>query len=160
MKRLFLHLLKGIIWKKLKTKKIKLAFNTTTMKQEIVIENLDYSPSATRSKDLSTQSKKLGKSDQLIQSRSMNKLIELSKFKQIYQTQITDTPIFDYSCEITFFKRDICFVKQANQTTQNNIRNLSTRFENVKYSVENGYICKHCKKAIEHEKITKYAASE
>jgi len=49
-KSLSLHLLKGIIRKKSKTQKIRLAFNTTTMKQEIVIENMDYNPFATRSR--------------------------------------------------------------------------------------------------------------
>jgi len=91
----------------------------------------------------------------------MNKLTELSKFDQIYQRQVTETPIFNCSlCERTFFKRDICFVKQEIQAKQNKIRKLSTSFENVKSRVENCYICKHCKKAIEHETIAKYAVPE
>jgi len=148
-KSLSLRLLKGIIRTKSKMQKIRLAFNTTTMKQEIVVENMNCNRFATTSKDRSAQ------------SRSMNKLTELSEFDQIYQRQVTDTPIFNCSsCETTFFKRDIFFVQQESQAKQTKIRKLSTGFENVKSCVENCYICKHCKRAIEHETIAKYAVPE
>jgi len=37
---------------------------------------------------------------------------------------------------------------------------LSTSFDNVKYSVANAYICKHCKKAFEDDTIAKYTFPE
>ena len=146
-KHLSLRLLKGIIREKLKTHKIRLTFNTTTMKQEIVIEHVDYNAFVTRSKKLSTQSKNSGKSSLSVQSRSTNTLTQLSKFDEIYQRQISDTPIFNCSsCERTFLKRGICLLQQGNQTRRNKIRKLSTSFEDVKSHVQDGYICKHCKK--------------
>lgn len=98
-----MRVLKGFIRKKLKTQKIKLAYKTKTMKQEVVVENPEHDVSTTRSKDLSRWTKRSRKYDPFIQSRSMKKSIELSKFEYKYRKQISDRPIFYFSsCEELF----------------------------------------------------------
>jgi len=144
----------------MKTKKIKHAYNKTIMKKEVVVENLECGASTTTSKDLSRLTKRSRKYDPLIQSKSMKKSIELSKFDDKYRTQISDTPIFYFSSrEKPFFKRDTSLMKQVNQTTHaNRIMKLSNSFvENARPSSTNAYICKDYKKGFEDDKIPKYA---
>jgi hypothetical protein len=52
------------------------------------------------------------------QSRPKKKVKKLSTFEEIYQEQINDTPIFDFSiCQRTFFKKYVVPMKQIHEIT-------------------------------------------